>query len=400
MKRIVIAILLLLAFLVALFVRRLMVDPKAPTFHPAVSQPLISPYIGLSYEFLTQRPFEGGKMWITVFSLPHENHRYLFDIARRQIVGELFNADPIFMNGDQSRLLCRRRASGKHPLREKVANFIERITRGKIRFPPYWSEDAETFWLVDLKRDSPDRVGGVSQVPGGGTSFVPSPDFRYGYGFLKPSGILQKPGFFLCDLEKNVFTRIGVDDWPVGWWDETSIVIKDPNDNFVRYHVVTGKVSLLLSAAQVAAYFEQANIKEDPSKFNLIFVWNGHENDVYLTDIHKKYQGLESCLVKVERPAATPKLVSRNFKFEWSDHLHPTGNYYLFSGRESGHGSSGVFLRDLASNTNRQLIPPDGDSKYFSIPRFYGNSVIYIRSNMLWQVDLNGSNSARLFPSP
>ena len=386
MRRIVIAILLLLAFLLALFVRWLMVDPKTPAFRPALS----------SYEFITPRPFEGGKMW--VLSGTNEYHCYLLDIGRRHILGELFNAVPVFMNGDQSRLLCKRRASREHSLRKKFSDFIERLTRGKIGFPVHWSDDVETFWLVDLKRNSSDRVGGVSQVPGGGTFFVPSPDFRY--GFTKSSNILQKPEFYLCDLEKNAFSRIGVDGWPIDWWDETSIVIKDPNNNFVLYNVVTGKVSFLLSAAQVAAFFEQTNIKEDPSRTGLVFVWNGHENDVYLTDTYKKWQAVESCLVKVERPGATLRLVSRNFKFEWSDHLHPTGNYYLFSGRESGHGSSGVFLRDLGSNTDRQLIPPDGDSKYFSIPRFYGNSVIYIRSNMLWQVDLNGSNSERLFPPP
>src|SRR5690242_11610333 len=140
MKRNVIATLLLLAFLVFLLVRWLMVDPKAPAFRPAVSQSIISPFTRLSYEFLTQRPFEGEKMWITVFTGTNEYHCYLFDIARREILGELFNASPLFMNGDRSRLLCTRRASGEHSLREKVANFIERITRGKIRFPPHWRD--------------------------------------------------------------------------------------------------------------------------------------------------------------------------------------------------------------------------------------------------------------------
>jgi hypothetical protein len=108
---------------------------------------------------------------------------------------------------------------------------------------------------------------------------------------------------------------------------------------------------------------------------------------------------VESYLIKVGRPGATLSLISTNFKFEWSDHLDSTASYYLYSGRDSGQASSAVFLRDLRNNTDRPLVPSDGGG-YFSIPRFYREGVIYVRSNMLWRIDFNGSNQTRIFPPP
>lgn len=397
MKRIVIAALVLLGLLLVIFARWLMVDPTTPRFRATSSQPVVAPYTALSYEFLTLSPFEGGRMWIKVFAGTNESHCYLFDIDRRQILGELSNADPVFMNGNQSALLCERRASRQNPIREKITTFIERITRGKFRFP-HPRDDVETFWLVDIERNSATKLGEFSQMQGAGTSFVPSPDFRY--GFNKPSGSFQKPEFFLCDLEKKAFSTINLDGWPVGWWDRNSIVVKDTNNTYVLNGVITGKTNVLLAAAQVNAFLEEMKVWDDgPPTANMFGVWNGKENVFYLTDTHQRWSALESFLVEVERPGAKLKLLSREFKFEWSDHFHANGDYYVFSGREAGERSSGVFLRDLRSNTNRTLVPPD-DSKHFSIPGFYRDSVIYIRSNMLWQVDLNGSNHTRLFPPP
>ncbi len=103
-------------------------------------------------------------------------------------------------------------------------------------------------------------------------------------------------------------------------------------------------------------------------------------------------------MLKLERPDGSLKLLFGRFKFEWSDHLDPAGRHYLYSGREAGKASDGVFLRDLASGTERVLVPPEGNTD-FSLPHFYGESAIYIRSNALWRVNLDGSNTVKLFPA-
>jgi hypothetical protein len=105
----------------------------------------------------------------------------------------------------------------------------------------------------------------------------------------------------------------------------------------------------------------------------------------------------ESFLIKVQRPDGRLKLLSPHFKFEWSDHLDATGKYYLYSGREAGSASDGVFVRDLQLNTNLVVVAPD-TNKYFSLPRFYRDSAIYFRSNALFRINLNGFGNTRLFP--
>jgi len=247
---------------------------------------------------------------------------------------------------------------------------------------------------VDLSRDAATRIGEASAAH---STSQPSPGFRYSYDGI--IGVPQEPQILVSDLERETLTRVRTLGWPQGWWDERNMVIKDPTNNFILFDAVTAKTSPLLSLAQVAGFFDKMHIPADPATANLFWTWTGKENEFYLADLHKKWQAVESFLIKVERPGPTLSLISTNFKFEWSDHLDSTARYYLYSGRESSQASSAVFLRDLRDNTDRTLVPSDGAGS-FSIPRFYHEGVIYVRSNMLWRIDLNGSNQTRIFPPP
>lgn len=259
-------------------------------------------------------------------------------------------------------------------------------------------DDLETFWVVDLRRDAAVRLGQVSQHRAAGSSFKPSPDARYGYN--KPIGSFQTAEFFVCDLEQGKLTRVAMDGWPQGWWDARNIILKTPGYDFILYNVATGSVSNLLSAASLAGFCAKAGLEAaSPASANLFTVWDGNAETFYITDSNMKWQAAESYLAQLQRPDGAPRLVWPRFKFEWSDHLDSTGRYYLYSGRQSGQASSAVFLRDLASGSIRTLVPDNG-GKYFSLPNFYGDKVIYERSNMLWQIDLTGSNNVRLFPPP
>jgi hypothetical protein len=92
-------------------------------------------------------------------------------------------------------------------------------------------------------------------------------------------------------------------------------------------------------------------------------------------------------------------LIDPRFKFEWSDHFDASGSYYLYSGRERGQTNGAVYVRDLRARTTRELVPPDTNrTNDFSLPNFYGTDVIYIRSNSLWRIKLDGSQNRRLFP--
>lgn len=151
-----------------------------------------------------------------------------------------------------------------------------------------------------------------------------------------------------------------------------------------------------ISAGQVAQCLKNDMTSYDPNQIGGFCTWNGRKNDIYLTDLLLRHRSSESFLIKVERPNGHLKLLYPRFQFEWSSHFDPTGRYYLFSGHEK---STGVFVRDLESAARRVLVAPDS-GQYYSIPQFYRDSVIYVRSNALWRININGSDNIRLFPIP
>ena len=402
MKRIVLTALVLtalLSFVCILLLQWLTVDPTAPSFQKARVPVVVGHYKYMGYDFGSASPFEGGKMWINVWSSRAKDyHRFLYDIDRRLVLGELNQAGAVFFNHDQTKLLCYMRARPPtNHLRDDISEIIKSLSGGKIDLA-HARQDVETFWTLDLPTNTAKKLGHLYQHQGTGSSFRPSPDFRFGYN--KPSMGMSK-GFFICDLEKDIFRNDPVAGEPKGWWDERRILIKATDKSLVLYDVVTRKTSPFLSLEQLGNFYASVGITNDPAQANPFFMWNGRENDFYLTDKDQRWSAAESFLLKIARPGPTLTLLNPKFKFEWSDHFDATGNYYLYTGRDPGKTNSAVYLRDLRSNQTRELVAPDpNEGTQFSIPFFYRAGVIYVRSNMLWQIDLDGSNNRRLFPPP
>src|SRR5260370_29385616 len=102
--KIILPIALLLLLAVALL-RPPKADPHAPKFVPATSQPT-GPFRREDYNWNTDIPFQGGKMWIWTILNRTNRHSFLYDLDNRIVLGELFNAGVAFANQDQTRLLC------------------------------------------------------------------------------------------------------------------------------------------------------------------------------------------------------------------------------------------------------------------------------------------------------
>jgi hypothetical protein len=300
------------------------------------------------------------------------------------------------MNRDQTGLLCAGRSrSSTRGLKGILVKIIERISFGKIRLGMS-GMDTEVFWVLDLAKNEAVRIGKVSQASGGFSIFSSSPDFRF--GFTRPTGNPKHSEVALCDLDKSSLKTLSSAGAPAGWWDKQTIVIKDPQNNFLLHDVASGKRSLLISAGEISIFLSEADIPDaDAGRANLFTIWNGREYDFYLTDLKKKWLATNSFLARIERPSGKLKLLARDFKFEWSDHLDASGSLYLYSGRTPGDRSDAVLLRDLKEGTEKTLVESTGN-KRFSTLRFYGNIAIYVRSNALWRIDPNGSNNTRLFP--
>jgi len=379
---------------VILLINALLIDPKAPSFIPRNGHIIPSNYLYLYYDFLSPCPFESGKMWVSVVST-NKGHTFLFDIDSQSILGELVNASPVFFNHDQTKLLCSQRTTVT-ATKNAVWRWVKECLTRIWNHSSHTFQDTETFWVVDLKRNSVTRLGRGYQWSGAGSSFRPSPGFRY--GFNKPTGSFDVPEILICDIENNTFRKDQVDGYPVGWWDVQRILVKDKKNDLVLYDVQTRTTSAFLSLRELQKSFVELGVTNPPGAANAFFMWDGSQNNFYLTEGNKRWSAEESYLIKIERPGRLI-LLDPHFKFEWSDHLDGTGTYYLYSGREPGQTNSAVYVRDLKAGKSREVIPPDPNRiNDFSLPNFYGTDVIYCRSNLLWRVSLEGSQNRRLFP--
>lgn len=383
----------MLALLAVLLVGWARSRSNAPGFIELDSAGITRSYSQVSYSFLAPQPFEGDKMWIHTwnYGIPREWHCYLYDLSQRKVLGELVRGDVAFLNEDQTKVLCCTRTA-----KNKLQFLLERLraTVTKQRSPGI-VDDTETYWLLDLKSGSATVVGSVGQIRGGGSTLIPSPNLRY--AFTKPSSGLATSDFALFDLNRKQIIPAQLKGWPHGWWDNTHIVFKIPGDDFVLYDVTSGGTSHFLSQTSLSAFFQNANLTNLPSSANFFSEWNGTNYDFYLTDKHRKWLATNCYLAKMDRANTNLEMVARDFKFGWSDHLNEAGNLYLYTGREPGQDSDGVFLRDVKTGRTQALVAST-TNKTMCIPHFYRDSVIYVRSNAVWQIGTNGSNSVRLFP--
>jgi len=394
------AVLLVPIFLVLLITVVSSPSPNAPKFVPVHSQPN-GPYTRMYYDWPGVVPVRDKKVWIWTMAGSNRTNlhiqHFLYDLDRRLVIGELLHANPVFSDRDQTRLLCEGYGSLANSFRAKALLWFKKFPFGKTLVQRMNYD--QSFWVLDLKDNSAVRIGQFSQFGGTGSSFIPSPDFRYGYN--KPSSSFGGPELFLCDLQSNLFTKIRIDGWPGGWWDEQNILFKDSLNNLRLYQVTSGKIRTVFSSAAIARTLEELDLPADPAGLTPFCHWNGHDYDVYFTQESEKNWG-ESFLLKADRADSTLKLLYRTFKFQWSGTLDADGTHYLYQG-ESGlpgkGGNGGVYLRDLASNSTRTLVEPDNGAQY-SLCRFCGDGVIYWRKKLLWRVDLNGSNNAPLLPIP
>jgi hypothetical protein len=378
--------------LVVLLIKSLATDTTVPRFVSSSVNVIPPNYSSVHYDFLSASPFEGGKMWVSVAST-NKFKTFLLDVDRPAILGELVNASPVFFNRDRTRLLCSQRTSTKsNSVWAQLKQLLERI----LNRPSHISQDRETFWVVDLKHNSVSRLGQECEWSGAGSIFQPSPGFRY--GFDKPTASFNSPEILICDIENKIFRKERVDGFPIGWWDARHILLKDTNDDLVLYDVEARTIAAFLTLRELQKSFVELAVSNNAGQANAFFICDGPQNDFYLTEGNKRWSAEESYLIKIER-AGRLKLLDPHFKFEWSDHFDATGNYYLYSGRERGETNSAVYVRDIRANKTRELVPPDPNrTNDFSLPNFYGTDVIYVRSNGIWRISLDGSQNRRIFP--
>jgi hypothetical protein len=398
MKRIVIG--LIIVFLLILAVLFLARPPDiSPRYAPVQAQPA-GPFAREENNWGDAVPFRGGKMWMWAVTPKTNGARsqvlnLLYDLDQQKVAGRLFNGGPVFANQDQSRLLCYGDSSMHVPLKQQLAVLANRLFHRTVLPTNY----VEGFWVLDLRDNSSVWIGNDSQFPGTGSRWVPAPRFRFGYN--RPSTINWGREFYLCDLEKESMQKINFIGDLKGWWDDHHLVATDANTNYELFDVINQTVSTLFTTAAVTQFLLAQGITNYPANYSPIFNWNGSNYDFYLTADRRN--GLDTnatFVLRIEHDGPRFTLLSRNFQLHWAGYFDASGTHYLYSGESGAPGSGGnggVYLRDVSNNLDRVLVPPDNHGQY-ALARLYGNTVIYWRDQMLWRMDINTTNSSRLFP--
>jgi len=423
MKRIVIGLIVFFLLILALvFLAR---PPDISPRYVAVQTQPAGPFAREENNWLGPIPFRDGKMWMWAVT-PKTNGvrgkvlQLMYDLDRQKVVGQLINGGPIFANQDQTRLLCEGDSSTHVPLKLRLVELAFRLTRGKIPPPANY---VEGFWVLDLRDNSTKWIGSFSQFSGTGSIWHPAPGFRFGYNL--PSAGNWGREFYLCDLDKESMQKISFTGELRGWWDDHAIVATDSGNNFELFDVISRKASPLFTAADVTQFLAAQGITNYPANYSPvaspgqlayvpvktnqpagyfpIFNWNGSNYDFYLTGDRRN--GLDTnatFVLRVQHDGPRFTLLSRNFQLHWAGYFDDSGTHYLYSGESGAPGSGGnggVYLRAVSNNLDRVLVPPDNAGQY-ALARLYGNTVVYWRKEQLWRVDINTTNSSKLFPPP
>jgi hypothetical protein len=183
----------------------------------------------------------------------------------------------------------------------------------------------------------------------------------------------------------------------VGWWDQQNILFQDAANNFVLLDVCSDKTNILFTAKALAQSLQDMGLPNDPAATSAFANWNGRNYDTYFA-LADSTLGGPSILLRANKTGPALKLVCRNFHSERLGRLDEAGTRYLYGG-ESGHSGAltngAVLLRDLTNNTSRTVVEPDGK---YTMPRFYGEDIIYPRNRLLWRLVQGETNSTQLLP--
>jgi hypothetical protein len=369
---------------------------KAPRFVAGRTQPTGN-FTGMQYDWRSARPFEGDKIFVSAFN--GTGHvRCLYDLRGRVILGELQDGwiEIGKYDGDVSKLLVSQRGSPAADLKEKFADFTQRIPGG--RFHMSINTTTLSYWVLNLKNNARKRIGTISQYNGTSSSWYWSPALRY--GCTAPTTENGK-AFVLFDFQKETFTRIRQSGWLYGWWDEQNIVISEDNGNFALYDVVKRQTAVLFDAEAIQRAMEQFKLPGSSTNVSAFANWNGRTYDFYFRgDYGQRME--RSFLLKAERTLPTPtlKLFLPEFKFEAFGCFDARATHYQYGSLEKGNYGA-VCLRDLSDNATRILVPGAKEiTAGWSPHRFYNSEIIYSRDGVLWRIGLDGSNNVPLFANP
>ncbi|MDB6029304.1 MAG: hypothetical protein JWM68_5527 [Verrucomicrobiales bacterium] len=166
----------------------------------------------------------------------------------------------------------------------------------------------------------------------------------------------------------------------------------------MTHDVSTRSNAVLLSINRLTGFFNEVGLSVSATNVRSYCHWNGQENVFYFTGPPDGEKPTWPYLIRIERPGKTLKLVAKEFSFgRFMGHFNTNWETYIYPGPDNVV-SSGVYLHNIPTDTDRMIVAPTTNQYEECYPVFYKDSVIYLRSNAVWQVSLTTSNTTRLFP--
>lgn len=368
---------------------------SGPRYVPLQSQPT-GPFGHIYYDWDGDVPFLDGKAWVFSVLSRTNGHEYLYDVERGKALGELLHGGAVLSTADHSKVLCEDAENFNASFRSSAISLINKIFGGRL--PK--ANRLDTYWMLDVKRNSAHSVGALSQLPGTGSRWHQSPDFRLGYNV--PNNYNDEDhAFYLCDLQEETFRKIKVEGKLQGWWNERQVMIKTASGDFDLYDVFDGTTSPFLDLKTIGKALAAGGITSNPSNVDTINHWNGSNYDFMLVPGNSWARYTNTSFVfDIGRPHPSLTLVQTNFQFRWLGNFNADGSRYVYPGESKGFGkggNGGVFLQDFHNGKVVTLVPPDNKGQY-SIPRLYKDTVVYFRNQEIRRVNIDGSDDSAFFP--
>jgi len=396
----------LLALLLGLSILVLMVDSKpsaqgrAPYFEPGNPTDAVTNLVGANYyDWGGDVPFQLGRIWVWSMNNRTNLHTYWINLDKGTVLGELFSrGEAEFSDADGTKLLWSGEDTVFATWKSQFLVWIEKVTGGRVA--PQLNRE-ETFWILDLRNNRAKRIGGFSQLAGSGSRWRPAPGFRFGYNV--PTTSTGRREFFLCDLDEEQMTRVRYQADIQGWWDDHQLLMKDVQNNFLLYDVLTQATNLLFSAAHAQDMLEDSGLPVNLDLLKATPIWTGTGYAFHFSARTNLING-PAYILRASASDGVPdlELFQQEFRFEWLGRFNSNCTFYVFPGESASPGSAGdgsVHIRDLKTGKTRTLVASD-DSKQYTLPRFYKDRIIYMKARQLWSIDINGSNNFKLFKLP
>src|SRR6185503_9030161 len=100
----------------------------------------------------------------------------------------------------------------------------------------------------------------LGNIPGTGSTEVPSPDFRYCFTPRFGQRLDLLPQYYLFDLRQERIEKLDLPGYACGWWDNSRILFETTNSDFVLYDVHKKASSPLITFGKLGGFLEQNNL--------------------------------------------------------------------------------------------------------------------------------------------